>query len=197
MSEIWLVVEIHPEDYMAQKSGMILNFAKPTVERLENDKLAETFHFLFEPYFLFRVRTSDIEKRQKVKSIIDENLAKTKEPITKIEFKEDYTGEQEQFGTEGWLHVQKLFEVASRISLLKQETIAKCKPASACQLERQFSDRKLVHCFLNAQGLSILDEANFHNGANIERLLRAYGFFHVVERLTALEAKFASGRANS
>ena len=86
--------------------------------------------------------------------------------INRIEFKEDYIGEQDQFGTEGWSYVQKLLEYASRISLLKQGTLASRNPPSSCRLDREFNDGKLVHCFLNAQGLSIVEEANFHNQAN-------------------------------
>ncbi len=105
--------------------------------------------------------------------------------------KDDYTGEQDQFGTEGWLYVQKMLEYASRISLLRRETLAGQKPLTACHLDRQYNEGKLVHCFLNAQGLSTLDEANFHNQANIERLLMAYGFF---DRLQTLEEKLNRGQ---
>jgi len=198
MREIWLAVEIYLKDYVQQRIGMILNFVKPTVEKLEDEGLTETFHFLFEPgHVLFRARTQDVEKRKKVKSIIDENLTKIKESIDKIEFKEDYTGEQDQFGTEGWLHVQKLLEYASRISLLKRETLAGQKSLTDCRLDREFNDGKLIHCFLNAQGLSIREEAAFHNQANIERLLRAYGFFDIAGRLQALERKVANGEGKS
>lgn len=198
MSEIWLAIEIYPKDYAAQRIAMLLDFVKPTLERLENEGLTETFHFLFEPgHVLFRARTADVEKRCKVKSIADENLAKIKETISNVEFKEDYMGEQDQFGIEGWLYVQKLLEYSSRISLLKQETLAAQKPWSVCRLDREFNEAKLVHCFLNAQGLSIVEEANFHNQANIERLLRAYGFFSVVQRLQVLEKKVVGDKSNS
>ncbi len=190
MGEIWLAVEIYPKDYARQRIGLVLDFIKPTVESLDREKLAETLHFLFEPgHLLFRARTPDIEKRKKVKSIVNENVAKIKDAVSRIDLKEDYTGEQDRFGTEGWLYVQKLLECASRISLLKRETLAGQKPLTACRLDREYNDRKLVHCFLNAQGLSIGEEANFHNEANIERLLIAYGFFDVAERLQALERK--------
>jgi hypothetical protein len=179
MAEIWLVVEVYPVNYAAQRIDLILKLVKPTLESVEKDSLIETFHFLFEPgHLLFRARTSDMEKREKVESIIGENLKKV-EYISRVEFKKDYTEEQDQFGTEGWLYVQKLFEYASRISLLKRETFDGLKTLNACHLDNQFNDGKLIHCFLNAQGHSIPEEALFHNQANIERLLRLYGFFDV------------------
>jgi len=190
MGEIWLAVEIYPKDYERQRIGLVLDFVKPTVEILDSEKLTETIHFLFEPgHLLFRARTPDIEKREKVKSIVNENLAKIQDTVSRIGLIENYRGEQDSFGTEGWLYVQKLLEYASRISLLRRETLAGQKPPTVCRLDREYNNGKLVHCFLNAQGLSIVDEANFHNQANIERLLRAYGFFDIAQRLQALEEK--------
>ncbi|MBA7658195.1 hypothetical protein ES703_66144 [subsurface metagenome] len=190
MDEIWFVVEIYPKDYANQGISLILDFVKPTVKSLDGKNLAKTFHFLFEPgHLLFRARTHDIEAREKVKSIVNENITKIKDVITRVELKDDYSGEQEQFGTEGWLYVQKLLEYASRISLLTRETFAEQKPLTACRLDREYNTGKLVHCFLNAQGFSTIEEAHFHNEANIERLLRAYGFFDVADRLHNLEKK--------
>jgi len=178
MDEIWFVVEIYPKDYANQRISLILDFVKPTVESLDGKKLTETFHFLFEPgHLLFRARTHDIDDREKVKSIVNENIARIKDVKTRVELKDDYSGEQEQFGTEGWLYVQRLLEYASRISLLRRETLAGQKSLTACRLDREYNDGKLVHCFLNAQGFSIQEEASFHNQANIERLLMLYGFF--------------------
>jgi hypothetical protein len=129
MSEIWLVVEIYPIGHMGHLIDMILSFIKPTLGNLEKEQTLETFHFLFEPgHLLFRARTLDEEKRQQAKSIVDKNLDSIKEAIDRIEFIEDYTGEHDQFGIEGWQHVQKLLEYSSRISILKWETLTRQKP---------------------------------------------------------------------
>lgn len=190
MDEIWLVVEIYPKEHVAQKIDLVLDFVRPTIENLDNEKLAETIHFLFEPgHLLFRARTSDTEKRDKVKSIVIENISKIKDTIRDVKCKEDYRGEQEEFGIEGWIYVQKLFECASRISLLKRQTDAGLKPLTACRIDREYNYGKLVHCFLNAQGFSTADEAYFHYQRNIERLLMAYGFFEINNRLKKLEQK--------
>jgi len=46
-----------------------------------------------------------VEKRKRAKSILDENQATIKDTISTIEFKEDYPGEEDQFGTERWVYV--------------------------------------------------------------------------------------------
>lgn len=198
MSEIWLVVEIYSKGHMGHLLDMILSFIKPTLESLEKEQAVETFHFLFEPgHLLFRVRTLDEEKKQQAKSIVDKNLDSINETIDRIEFREDYTGEHDQFGTEGWQYVQKLLEYSSRISLLKWETVTRQKPLEVCRLDRGFNERKLVHCFLNAQGFSIPEEVIFHNEANVERLLIANSFFGVQQRLQALEKKIVGDQPKS
>jgi hypothetical protein len=176
-NEIWLVTEIYPKDNNQIKK-LVLDFIKPTVESLEIKHLIDTFHFFFEPQLLFRIRTADVDKRNEAKSVVNLNLAQLKDNIKKSEVKEDYTGEHKDFGTEGWIYVQKLFEYASRISLLKMETLSGKKSYEDCCLNGQFNDGKLVHCFLNAQGFNTFDEAAFHNRVNFERLSMAYGFFN-------------------
>jgi hypothetical protein len=198
MSEIWLVVEIYPIGHMGHLIDMILSFIKPTLGNLEKEQTLETFHFLFEPgHLLFRARTLDEEKRQQAKSIVDKNLDSIKEAIDRIEFIEDYTGEHDQFGIEGWQHVQKLLEYSSRISILKWETLTRQKPLEVCRLDRGFNEKKLVHCFLNAQGFSIPEEVIFHNEANVERLLLANSYFGIHQRLQALEKKIVSDQLKS
>jgi len=164
VKEIWLAVEIHLKRNAPKViDEMILNFVKPTIESLERERLIETFHFFNEgKYFLLRVRTLTERKRQEVCSIVNANLTSISETCNTAPPKEDYTGEQNEYGTEGWLYVQKFFEYASRISLLKKETIYGKKSENTCNLEGDFNDLKLVHCFLNAQGLFPEDEVRFH-----------------------------------
>jgi hypothetical protein len=180
MAEIWLATEVHlnSNEYQTDeyKTKTILDFAKPTLSQIERQCTITTFHFFFEPFFLFRVEITDTAMRDKVKQIVEGNLKSIQNMIAKTVYNENYTGEQDDFGTEGWLYVKKLFESASRVSILKHETFAGIKSTSDCQIQKQFNDAKLIHCFLNAQGLSFFEEAAFHNKCNFERLVRAFGF---------------------
>ena len=173
MDESWLAFEVHANKYDSDfKVKMMLELAGPIIKELEQQQLLLTFHFFFEPFFLFRVLIPSQNEMERVKSVIEKCLPNVKTLIKQTKFSNDYPGEKEDFGDEGWLHVQKLFEYASRISLLKMETLNGLKTENDCQLNKQFNDTKLIHCYLNAQGFSSLDEANFHQTAYIERLSR-------------------------
>lgn len=57
-----------------------------------------------------------------------------------------YEGEETDYGKDGWEITKKLFEYGSRMVLTKNNPEA--------DKGRKFTESKIVHCFLNAQGYS-------------------------------------------
>jgi len=73
------------EETYGKREDILLKAIKPAVEALENEKLIQTFHFLFEPNFeiLFRVRLNEDASMERVKSIIAEKLKPMKTFVAK------------------------------------------------------------------------------------------------------------------
>ncbi len=187
MSESWVAVEIYPKDYVKDRIALLPEFVKPVVEQLESGSLIQAFHFFFETGFLLlRVRLVDENQRDPVKSILNDSMSLVQVPIEKVEFRDDYAGEHENYGTEGWGVVSDFFEAGSRFSLLYHETAKMLAEGSGeeerkgilkiCRLptkdddQAKFDPGRLVRCFLNQWGLTILGELDFHFRATWERL---------------------------
>ena len=187
LSESWVAVEIYPKDYVKDRMALLPDFVKPVVEQLESSSLIQTFHFFFETGFLLlRVRLVDEDQRGQVKSILNDSISLIQLPIDKVEFRDDYTGEHENYGTEGWSIASDFFKAGSRFSLLYHETV-KMLAEGLEEKERQgllirrrlptgddtqakFDPKRLVRCFLNQWGLTILGELDFHFRATWKRL---------------------------
>lgn len=195
MVEQWFVSHIFlKQKKYGERDNVLLDAVKPAVEALEKEKLIETFHFLFEPNFelLFRVRLKKDASMKRVKSIVESKLKPIKKLCTKIIPDEGYHGEGDpkanwSFGTEGWVYAQKFLEYGSRITLLMRELKMGRKPLTAGRMDSQFNVGKFVHCLLNQAGLGTPEEASFHFDRSFERMLRAWGYFDVLERLEKIE----------
>jgi hypothetical protein len=200
--ERWFVSHIFLQQKVYGKRDIVLLDAiKPAVEILEKEDLISTFHFLFEPNFeiLFRVRLKEDADVEKVKSIILEKLKPIENLCNKINLDESYQGEGDpnaawSFGTEGWALTQKFLEYGSRITLLMREVNMERKPPSAARLDSQFNEGKLVHCFLNQTGRNAVEEAHFYMDAYFGRILIAYGYFNLLERLDKIEKQQTSSK---
>jgi hypothetical protein len=199
MVEQWCVYNIfmRKETY-EERDRVLLDAVKPAIDELEDRGLIQTAHFLFEPNFeiLFRVRLSEGASMDDVKAIIEEKLQPIDDLCNRIDSDETYHGEGDpladwSFGTEGWVHTQKFLEYGSKVTLLMREIGMQRKPLNAGRRESQFNIGKLIHCFLNQAGLNVREESDFHIDRFIERSLRAYGYFDVLERLKTVEAKLA------
>ena len=195
MAERWFVSHIFlKKETYGKREDVLLKAIKPAVEALENEKLIQTFHFLFEPNFeiLFRVHLNEDASMKRVKSIIAEELKPIENLCSKIVYDENYHGEGApqadwSFGSEGWVYAQKFLEYGSRITLLMREVKMGCKPLSSGRLDSQFNVEKLVHCFLNQAGMDTIQEAHFHIDRYFERMLVAFGYFDVLERMKKME----------
>ena len=132
-----------------------------------------SFHFLFYDHEVrLRIRTGKREYLHEISAVIQSQLANTQSLVRETKFDDDsYHGEQGGYGDEGWDYVQKYFEYNSRMSLLRTEAQRGEKPAASCQLDIDFNEAKLIHCFLNSWGYDIGRESLFHGQASIERLL--------------------------
>jgi hypothetical protein len=200
MVERWFVSRIFlkAEEY-GNRDSVLLDAIKPAIEALENEKLIQTFHFLFEPNFeiLLRVRLNDDVSMERVTSIVADKLKPIEQLCDQIESDENYTGEGDpkasySFGSEGWIHTQKFLECGSRIALLMREVSGGKKPLEFGRLDSQFNIGKLEHCFLNQCGYGVTEEANFHIDRYFERGLVAWGYFDALERIKKLEEQLGN-----
>jgi hypothetical protein len=200
MVERWFVSRIFlkAEEY-GNRDTVLLDAIKPAIEALENEKLIQTFHFLFEPNFeiLLRIRLNDEVSMERVTSIVADKLKPIKQLCDQIESDENYTGEGDpkasySFGSEGWIQTQKFLEYGSRIALLMREVSGGKKPLEFGRLDSQFNIDKLEHCFLNQCGYGVTEEANFHIGRYFERGLVAWGYFDALERIKKLEEQLGN-----
>ena len=129
------------------------------VAELERRKLVESFHFFYEPEVELRVEVEEGRAEETVKAVNDcfqKRGGNTPQ-------QKPYAGEEQGYGERGWPIVKKFFEYSSRIALEKGQ------PDTHRDEHGMFADHKLVHCYLNQQGKSILDEAAFHQGRYWER----------------------------
>ena len=185
MSETWVVVLIYPKKPQYDVN-ILLDFIKPTVEELENQDLLMTFHFFFEPEIHFRVRPKKDDQVSQIKSIIKNKLTKVQKLVKKTDFSR-YTGEESDYGIEGWELTQKYFEHCCKISLLYFEVITGRKsPPSPQYVGNQFNVGKFVHCLLNQMGFTLKDEADFHSERSVERRLMSFGVF---QRLNEIQSR--------
>ena len=167
--------------------ALLTDFVKPVVEQLESSSLIQTFHFFFEAgYILLRVRLIEENQRNQVKSIIKDSIGLVEIPIDKVEFRDDYTGEHENYGSKGWDIASDLFEAGSRFSLQyhntmkmmaegleedeKEAILKEYRLPIEGNTQAKFDPDRFVRCFLNQWGLTILGEFDFHFKATWERL---------------------------
>ena len=161
MDKGWIEANIYLKDYDAfinqepeNKLRLIHNMLSPLVRELEDAALIKTFHFLFEPFVLFRVRLVDTKDKAKVTQLIEEKVA-TCGIIEKLEYKDAYVGEAERFGELNWQLVQHFLELSSRISFRMVE--------AGSDDPNKFNDSKLIHCYLNCRGhCGDLQEEHFY-----------------------------------
>ena len=123
------------------------------VTELDKRKLAESFHFFYEE--------REVELRIEVEEGRAEEIVKAVDNCVRkmggnAPQQGTYEGEKKLYGERGWRIVRKFFEYSSRIALEKDQ------PDKYRDEQRGFADHKLVHCYLNQQGMSILDEVAFH-----------------------------------
>jgi len=185
LTETWVVVLIYPKNPQL-RFNVLLDFIRPTVEELEKQDLMITFHFFFEPEIHFRIRPKEENQVDQIEAIIKTNLSKIQGLIEKADFSR-YTGEEPDYGIEGWQLAQKYFEYCCRISLLNLEVATGRKsPPSPQYVGNQFNVGKFVHCFLNQMGFDIKSEANFHHDRSIERSLMSLRIF---QKLNEIESR--------
>lgn len=179
MQEIWIakIIKLKERD---DWNKVLLDFVKPTIETAENEKLLDTFHFFFEPELHFRIRPKKPGMVNRIEEIISENAERMKDMI---EIKPTpYSGEQPNYGKEGWACAQKFFEIGSRFSLLKRETLLKYKAEldpkkreeilKSSNIVGDFNESKFVHCFLNQVGYDSAREALFHQERAVQNLIK-------------------------
>lgn len=178
--EIWVakIIKLKESDSWDK---VLLDFVKPIIKTAENEKLLDTFHFLFEPELHLRIRLRKPEMVNCVEDIISQNAEKVKD-LAEIK-PTTYSGEPNKYGKEGWICAQKFFEIGSRFYLLKLETISKYLAGTdskkregileSCRIDQKgdFNESKLIHCFLNQTGHNRVEEALFHNQRTVESLL--------------------------
>jgi hypothetical protein len=174
MSEIWLNMKIPYESARSapgsEDFGRLMIFVEEVLQRVEPERLA-SHHFFFESEFELRIETrieSDIEDHVKP-GVRQAFLEVFERDFNEEWFDPDYAGESELYGRDGWKIAKMFFMYGSQIAiktLLRNDT--------GYDIREMFETHKFVHCFLNQQGLSTVDEAKFHWDRAMERWTVAY-----------------------
>lgn len=121
---------------------LIRRFVSPTVEDCEKQGLIVSFHFLFEPHFLFRLRCADEASRVTVEQIVGSKFSQVASTVREAspQFSHDYHGEADGYGGEdNWLVVEKFLEASSRFFMRR----------ATGSIGPYFTLWKLAHLFLN------------------------------------------------
>lgn len=167
----WLEVRIWFKEGKLNYKELILNSIKPIVDELDSKNLCETFHFFFEPdpHFLLRIKLRDIVNLDSIKKIVSKYLITSQ--IERFEFSDKYKGEEENYGKDGWKIAEKLFEYGCRFAILKLSSDKDVKT------DKDFNERKFVHCFLNQNLINYINEGKFYKVGyeGIKQMLKERG----------------------
>ena len=162
MAEEWVEAGIWFRNEVALRD-IVLGITKPIASRLRGEDWVRSFHYFFEddPHLLFRVEVGDDERvdvaKDLVKKVLDEDA---RQIIDEFDVDRPYAGEAESYGENGWNIAKRVFELGSRMAIsLFDEKFDRGK---------SFQQTKLIHCFLNPQGVQ---EADFHLDTFIGRVL--------------------------
>ena len=124
--------------------------------------MLETFHFFTEPQIFsedlrlsVRIRTKDKKQKEQIEEVLKQKLKKVQDLLFKeTDFdREEYSGEQEKFGGDGWLITQKFFEFGSRVAIFYIKGNATIPPDGG----EYFRPEHFVHYFLNQLGYTDVD----------------------------------------
>jgi len=154
MSETWVEATLRLAKFDREgHKRLVLDFVKPVIKSLEEKRVLQTFHFLFEsgPRLLLRMQPKTRDNVDEIKQTVNKHLTNIRDYMVKESVQDpftSYTGEAADFGEDGWTITKKIFEMGSRMG------IAKLDPES--KNGRKFVEVKLLHCFLNSIGHSIL-----------------------------------------
>ena len=134
-----------------------MGFVKPLIEKFSNRII--TFHHLFEPQLLVRVNADEAVIGEMM-PFIQQKLSEVKCRLIKQEMNPKYN-ERQDYG-EGWDLALRVLELGSRAAILKFD-----RPQA---LGRKFDQIYFSHLFLNAEGLSFLQEWAIHYNEALGRL---------------------------
>ncbi len=155
MSELWTTLELrHTVDWDQQRLGneewhqvseqLIRDLVSPVIAECDDRRLITSFHFLFEPQLLFRLRCVSEQARSEVKELIIRRFSAVSSIVRElaINFNDDYYGEGDTYGgEENWLVMQKFLEASSRFFM--RTIMPKIDRGS------NFTQWKFMHIFLN------------------------------------------------
>lgn len=122
---------------------LVRDFVCPIVA--ESERLITSFHFLFEPRLVFRLRCKNEESRKRVKNIIEywfdkSEVASMVLETKPLQFDDEYDGEATSYGGEdNWQVAEKFLEASSRFYM---RTIAGHRG-------KEFHIWKFIHLLLN------------------------------------------------
>ena len=168
MSDRWLIVEA---DFQTlQNQDIIRRFVKPIVDEFDGRFI--TFHFFFERQFLLRLKAEETLLTESVIPFIDRKLSALNAANRSVRVDAGYTEEHDY--ADGWQLAQRIFEVGSRLAILKSEASVGNVVAGP-----QLNEGKFVHLLLNQSGYSTGGEAEFHSERLVERLEMLYSGFNI------------------
>lgn len=145
-------------DSTDRHSKLILGLIKPVTDYFEAKDLLRSFHFFYEGNrFELRLELDDGVSREEVKKILKEHFTKVADLVdfAKSEVV-DYQPEvgDDQFGSDGWEIVEKVFEYGSRLAIALRDV--------EFRKGRLLHEGKLIHCMLNSLNYNWHRERDFH-----------------------------------
>ena len=123
---------------------LIRDLVSPVIVECDDRQLISSFHFLFEPHLLFRLRCVREQARSEVKELIISRFSAVSSIVRKlaINFNDDYHGEGDTYGGEqNWLIMERFLEASSRFFM---RTIVPNVDRGS-----NFTLQKFMHIFLN------------------------------------------------
>jgi hypothetical protein len=155
MSEHWTTLQLHHiVSWDQQRLGntewhqvseqLIRDLVSPVIVECDNRQLITSFHFLFEPQLLFRLRCVSEEARSEVKELIIRQFRAVSSIVRElaVTFNDDYHGKGDSYGgEENWLVMEKFLEASSRFFM--RIKIPRIDRGS------NFTQWKFMHVFLN------------------------------------------------
>lgn len=161
MTERWIQVVIEPRGSL-QRSEMraqIYGAIRKLVRELEIPNLLQSFHFFHEYgnvelriQYVKHTKNGVSDTKDKVKDFIDWAL---KDCVAVLDYtvNDDYEGEQDKYGKDGWPIAKMFFEASSILVLTEWDTKANLGP--------WFQFEKFLHCLDNQHFANTREELTF------------------------------------
>ncbi len=134
------------------------HFLRDFIIPFQNDEvispLIDGYHFQSEGgIFLFRIRVKDKSNYSEVEQRIKNQLLELDIKSPDIKLKNSLGNYEGSEYRDGWPIMEQSMEYSSRLTLSMEKYEKEGK-----EIDREFLNRRIIHCFLNSQGMNLDDQ---------------------------------------